>query len=1438
MFSFLSRHIWGGFSVVLVGLFLSFAYGCATPDEETATPQNEFMIIETDEVFDLDVGPPVPIEPVRRITAATGAEAKGIEIERIAGGIPGYLGFSLLRDRRGFWHLVYARAGRLVHRWQVPSGGFVETEAFGSVYVVTAALDVTGAVHAAYIDDRNSRLVYATNRSGQWVAEELPVEDVYSYGFAIGVDDKGAVHIGYQYYVGPSLRRIEYAVKRGGAWSMQTLVTTNEIPGPHWFALDAKGRIHFLFFRNGRLKYANNVFGKWIGQLVPIDSASGGCALAVDNANRPRLFCADDHQAYDIRRFGMGWQIDNVLNASNAVGPRALRIGPDGVAHVAYAMSGSLYYASDRGGEWTSEFIVNDYGRAVEIGLEIDGDPFIAATFSLSGTLYGFTRSGPSWPMVVLDPGGYVESDVSVAVDSEGYSHVLFYDYGTNSLNYARGRSGAWEMEIVNLVNSGGRYHAIVLDSGGRPHVAFQEGISYSQNYASYARRDAGVWDIQRVEPDNTDSGYNIALALDGQDQPNLTFVDDYPEYFKYARLNGDEWVVESYDTSYYAGVGCAIAIDWLGRPHVAYMETSYNLYHGVRNWWNWSTQPLTPHATGGDVDLIIDEDGQPRVFNTSYSNGGLYESRKTNLGWQYGAVDVGGAVNYSLAATRGPNGAPHLVYQTFDDDTNMTGLRYAYESGGEWQLTDIDAVAVGTVDVAIDTAGYVYAVYIAYNAVWHARFPAGNAGDAANNPGSPDDEVREQETLGVAGDLDQAGAAGGAAALDPEPVATTDSDPARAAEFALAGQSDEIGLVTFQEIDGGSPGELETRLVRCPNGETSVFANRGSFLYWYPVDGAPGDEELIAFNAPEFDAVCDTNNVIHLIHYDGVEEDLVYRKRQDGVWSSQVLLSEGDVGRAPSIVVDSTGGPHVIQYDVSGRDIKHGTNASGEWVWESVLGTEATWTALAIDATGYLHAVVDKKVYGYLYYATNKSGAWQSTALSTSGAGYSFTPGGIVVDSAGFAHVTYGWIYGSGLPTIRYGTNATGSWITTSLGYYRDPDPAIALDGAGRPVIAFNETDHLTFATKTDGTWAYETIDPDHGGNRANLEYDGHWYVSYFDSLAHNLRYADDAGGDWRFAALDESGMVERSLPVAMGFDGVEEIHALYYKKPEWELTHATNRGGQWTSTPVASVGADTSGANALAFDAEGGVHATFYEVDEDALYYGRYEDGVWSTELIEPWGGIDSALLVDGDGNVHIAYTDAANEHVRYAGNSTGSWRRRIIDGLAGGDLSIGQDAAGTLHVLYWDYALFHAAGNGNSWTTEIVDDELLAGKSNRLIIAPDGTLHAFYFAEVSDTLRHATKAGGEWMIEDVYATSDNSAPLSVWREPSGAFVITYHGETYGQGIYLVTNRYGAWERYSIFLSHNSYQPLVFETPSGTVHFLHVGADVLWHNYFNWTE
>jgi len=330
------------------------------------------------------------------------------------------------------------------------------------------------------------------------------------------------------------------------------------------------------------------------------------------------------------------------------------------------------------------------------------------------------------------------------------------------------------------------------------------------------------------------------------------------------------------------------------------------------------------------------------------------------------------------------------------------------------------------------------------------------------------------------------------------------------------------------------------------------------------------------------------------------------------GGWSTEVVVSTGDVGRHASLSFDSKNMPHVSFSDRTMPGLRYASWTGSSWLIEvvdSLTTTEAT--SLAIDSEDRPHVAYRDYVNNDTKYAHWTGSSWEiEVADSENQSGLRVS---LAMDSNDSPHLAYYSSCDDGRPPLLRYANKTGvSWQVATLHSVEYCDgssyTSIALDSRDRPHIAYDAkpSHNLWYANWSGTSWNLEVVDTYPGsGDFASIAIDSNDlpHISYYSDTENGLKYAfyshSPLGGwEWMIESVD-SGNVGMSTSLAL--DDQDRPHISY------------------TS--------DTSGPPTT-----------------HNLYYAHFADGYWSLETVDTdWVVGETSIALDRCGMPHIAYQAA---------------------------------------------------------------------------------------------------------------------------------------------------------------------------------------------------
>jgi hypothetical protein len=257
---------------------------------------------------------------------------------------------------------------------------------------------------------------------------------------------------------------------------------------------------------------------------------------------------------------------------------------------------------------------------------------------------------------------GLAGSDLAVAVDAQGRTHVLYqFRYeGCDAMNfryadlgYVRLDAGAAapgpeetvegnDYQHSNTQNNVGAHAALALDAQDQPIAFYYAELSDGSHGLRVARKQAGAWTPEWVDQGCEISAIGAAVSTTGTvavtyavgacDDPQ---ADDH--VLRYAEEGPSGWAPQVVDNTSWCGQYCSLAFDAAGQPVVAYRdEQSFagaprkdlKLARRLGSAWNRETV-----SSAGDIGLFnslwVDAQGRAVVCTYSYTDKNIYLFRK-----------------------------------------------------------------------------------------------------------------------------------------------------------------------------------------------------------------------------------------------------------------------------------------------------------------------------------------------------------------------------------------------------------------------------------------------------------------------------------------------------------------------------------------------------------------------------------------------------------------------------------------------------------------------------------------------------------------------------------------------------------------------------------------------------------------------------------------
>ena len=350
------------------------------------------------------------------------------------------------------------------------------------------------------------------------------------------------------------------------------------------------------------------------------------------------------------------------------------------------------------------------------------------------------------------------------------------------------------------------------------------------------------------------------------------------------------------------------------------------------------------------------------------------------------------------------------------------------------------------------------------------------------------------------------------------------------------------------------------------------------------------------------------------IVYYDATNGDLK-RAWYNGVWNTQTIDSQGNVGVFPSIALDSQGSLHVSYCDQDNSRIKYATSTSGNagtWQISTIQSVESgcSTTSIAVDSKDQIHiAYTNKANYSEVNHAQKNGNTWDINTVYT---GKNTLPS-LVIDSNDNLYISH---YEESASNQKFDLMLTMynglNWKTNSI------DSGFDSPGYLDSALDSNDELHILYSLTNNSNGIVKHA---YSGDVESIPMLGHWKMDGYDSENH---VEDSSGNDWD--ALQNGGPLFDQQGIhndSIYFDGVDDY--------------------------VYIPGADFSGLNQMSISAwinPSSLHAQSSEnkmiMTQDAVWYFYLKKNSTQTQLVWEISGnyaIQSTTSFTTDTWYHVA-------------------------------------------------------------------------------------------------------------------------------------------------------------------------------------------------------
>jgi len=257
-------------------------------------------------------------------------------------------------------------------------------------------------------------------------------------------------------------------------------------------------------------------------------------------------------------------------------------------------------------------------------------------------------RNLRKWFTQTLDRSG---GHSSMVLDSKGHPNISYGDYGTASLKYIHWDGSGWQKQNIQInAKDISFYSSITLDLKDNPRISFYEYWGTGENYLLHLRNvffNGQFWEVATIDP-TPGSGKMNSIATDSKGNPHVLYANVKSENasLRYASWNGKSWDVEILEGAAkpYGVANVALILDKEDTPHITYGDAEKNLIkYATRRNGRWDIQVVdsVTELTFPDRNgIALDEQGNPYISYVDVRNQTVKMAYRRNQRWTAEIVD------------------------------------------------------------------------------------------------------------------------------------------------------------------------------------------------------------------------------------------------------------------------------------------------------------------------------------------------------------------------------------------------------------------------------------------------------------------------------------------------------------------------------------------------------------------------------------------------------------------------------------------------------------------------------------------------------------------------------------------------------------------------------------------------------------------------------
>ena len=268
-------------------------------------------------------------------------------------------------------------------------------------------------------------------------------------------------------------------------------------------------------------RLSTNQSGQWNQVSNPIDKDTGRQSSVIDDSYSFQQSFVDSGKINYIKNPSGYWTNELVpywLYTTDTAGTVSLIDNGDDnpQACISYPEAEYLSYASKVGNKWVFQELAVVTSHGCQLTLDSSGSAHISYVDSNNGYLMYMTNASGVWDaQIVADGNIYPHHSVTLAYADNVY--IAYYDAVSGELRVADNATGVWSRQSLGFPLGSLYSPAIVSDSAGRQHLAYQDELGLK-----YATNISGTWQIYTIDGQDLINGFD--MVIDSLDKVHIAY--------------------------------------------------------------------------------------------------------------------------------------------------------------------------------------------------------------------------------------------------------------------------------------------------------------------------------------------------------------------------------------------------------------------------------------------------------------------------------------------------------------------------------------------------------------------------------------------------------------------------------------------------------------------------------------------------------------------------------------------------------------------------------------------------------------------------------------------------------------------------------------------------------------------------------------------------